>query len=79
MTRTRRVTTKLVKLKIACETLAICRDTFWVKWHAVFTDPRPKEDRRHGCERKVFEDELSVALEEGINAVKTFRRTMGRL
>jgi hypothetical protein len=77
-----KVKTRLVKIREACGALAICRDTFWVKWHAVFTDPRPKEDRRHGCERKVYEDELSIAVEEsakGKAAVLNYRSLMKRL
>lgn len=74
----RALKTKLVKIKAACDALAISRWTFWMKWHDVFTDPRQPDDRRPGCERKVFEDELSVAVEEGAAAVLTFRRVMNR-
>jgi hypothetical protein len=38
-----RLATKLVKLRAACEALAIGRTTFWSSWHAVFTDPRSRE------------------------------------
>lgn len=74
-----RLTTRLVKIQDACDALACCRKTFWVRWHETFTDPRPLADRRVGCERKVFEDELSVAVEQGRAAVLTFRKLMNRL
>lgn len=73
---------KLLKLKDACAALGCCKWTFWHKWHSVFTDPRPPEDRRSGCERKVYDDELSVAVEQasrGKSAVLMFRRTMKRI
>lgn len=82
MPRTPRLATRLVKLKDACDALAIHRDTFWKRWHPVFTDPRPAADRRHGVERKVYEDELTVAVEDaaqGKGAVLNFRRLMKRL
>lgn len=81
MPRSPRLATKLVKLKGACEALAISRPTFWRRWHLTFTDPRPESDRA-GCERKVYEDELAVAVNEasrGKAAVLLFRKQMGRL
>ena len=75
----RRLTTRLVKLKVACESLAISHDTFSRHWQEIFTETREPADRRKGVPRKVFEDELSVAVEEGRAAVLTFRKVMGRL
>jgi len=74
----KRLATRLVKLRDVLAALACSRPTFWRRWHATFTDVRPKEDRRPGVERKVLEDELSVAVESGRAAVLLFRRTMGR-
>jgi hypothetical protein len=71
-----RLKTKLVKLRDACEALAISHDTFARHWQSVFTDTRP--ERRKGVRRLVLEDELSVAVEEGAAAVLTFRKVMGR-
>lgn len=82
MTRNPKVKTRLVKIAEACDALAICRNTFWQHWHPVFTDPRPVEDRRPGCERKVYEDELSIAVEEsakGKAAVLNYRALMNRV
>lgn len=73
-----RLKTKLLKLRVACESLAISHDTFARHWQSVFTDPRPLADRRRGVPRLVLEDELSVAVEEGRNAVLTYRKLMGR-
>lgn len=78
-----KLATKLVHLRDACDALAISRDTFWVRWHATFTDPRSPEDRRPGVERKVFEDELATAVNAGGGsraklAVIAFRGQMGR-
>lgn len=78
-----KLATKLVHLREACDALAIHRNTFWRVWHAVFTDPRSPEDRRHGCERKVFEDELATAVNAGGGsrarlAVIEFRGLVGR-
>jgi hypothetical protein len=72
---------RLVHIRDACAELACCRDTFWRKWHAVFTDPRPKENRRKGCERTVYADELDVAIEEankGPVAVLAYRKLIKR-
>jgi hypothetical protein len=77
-----KVKTRLVKIRDVCDALAICKDTFWVKWHGIFTDPRPADERGRGHERKVYEDELSIAIEEaskGRAAVLNFRRLMNRL
>lgn len=77
-----KVKTRLVKIQDVCHALGICRDTFWRRWHDTFTDPRPKEDRRKGCVRRVYEDELSIAVEEankGRAAILNYRRLKGRL
>jgi hypothetical protein len=79
MTRSPKVTNRLVKLRDACAALACSRRSFWERWHGTFSDPRPAEDRRPGCERKVFEDELSVAIESGRAAVLTLRKRLGRI
>lgn len=79
MARSPRLTTRKVKLKEACRALGCCTKTFARKWRDVFTDVREPEDRRERCARMVFEDELSVAVEEGRAAVRTFRRTVGRI
>lgn len=83
MPRAAKVVTKLVKMRASCETLAISRPTFWRRWHSVFTDPRGSGDVRHGVERKVYEDELAVAVEEGGGesarlAVIAYRGRVGR-
>lgn len=73
---------RLVHIADACADLACSRKTFWRRWHAVFTDPRPTRDRRKGIERKVYADELNVAIEEsakGPTAVLAFRKLMNRL
>lgn len=72
-----KLATKLVKLTTVCESLAISRPTFWRRWHATFTDPRPAGGSP-GVERKVFEDELAVAVEKGATAVLNYRRLVGR-
>lgn len=75
-------TTQLVKARDVLASLAISGVTFWRKWHAVFTDPRPPADRRKGVERKVYRDELDVAVNDaasGAAAVLNFRRLVGRL
>lgn len=56
---------KLVKTAAACEALGVSRTTFWRHWDAVFTDPRPAAERVHGTARKVYDDELAVAVERG--------------
>jgi hypothetical protein len=58
-----------VKVKDVCHVLAISKNTFARKWRSVFTDGRAPEDRRERCALKVFEDERSVAVEEGRAAV----------
>lgn len=78
-----KLVTSLVRRRDACKALGICRDTFWRVWHEVFTDPRSPEDRRAGCERKVFEDELATAVNAGGGtrarvAVVNFRGLVGR-
>lgn len=57
--------TALVHRREACRQLGIERDTFWRVWHSVFTDPRDPEDRRPGVERKVYDDELQIAVTNG--------------
>lgn len=79
MPATRKLTTRLRKLTDACDALGIGRTTFWAAWHAVFTDPRPTEDRRPRVSRKVYEDELATAVADGKAAVLLFRKLMGRL
>lgn len=79
---TPRTTTKLVKIGDACTGLGCGRSKFWRKWHAVFTDPRPPEERKPRFERKVYDDELAVAINEankGPAAVLMYRRLMRRL
>ena len=87
MSRTKptpRLTTRLVKLKEACHALGISDDTFSRRWADVFTETRDASERRHGIHRKVFEDELAEAVNNGggtraMAAVRAFRRIMGRL
>lgn len=77
-----RVTTRLVSLRECLTALGISRDTFERKWHSVFSDPRPPADRRKGCERKVYEDELSIAVEQSARcpaALLNYRRLMKRI
>lgn len=45
----------------------------------VFSDARGKQDRRHGCKRMLFSDEVQVYILEGAPAVKRFRKELGRL
>jgi hypothetical protein len=75
--------TSLVHRSEACWRLGIHRDTFWRVWHSVFTDPRDAEDRRPGVERKVYDDELKIAVESGGGkrariAVLNYRGKIGR-
>jgi hypothetical protein len=60
-----RTTTSLVRRSEACRRLAIGMRVFWQRWHSIFTDPRDPEDRRPGVERKVYSDELDIAVEFG--------------
>lgn len=74
---------KLVRNAEACEALGITRRTFWRRWAAVFTDARHPDERGPGCEFKVFDDELSVAVEKGGGpaarvAVLNYRGRVGR-
>jgi hypothetical protein len=74
-------TTKLVPLRDVCATLGCCRRSFWMNWHAHFTETRPR-DRRKGHERKVYADELDVAVEQSAHcpaALLNYRRRVGRL
>lgn len=78
-----RLLTKLVHRRHACDALAVSPRSFWRHWHPVFTETRSKDDQRAGCERKVFEDELAVAVEAGGGsrarvAVLTYRGKLGR-
>lgn len=78
-----RLATNLLHLREACMALAISVPTFWRRWHSVFTDPRGPDDRRPGCERKVYEDEVATAVSAGGGsrgrvAVIEFRGLMGR-
>ena len=74
-----KLVTKRVKLVTACEALACCKRTFSRRWHSVFTDPRPVEDRRRSVDRPVLEDELAIAVESGAAAVLNYRRRVGRV
>ncbi len=79
MPRTR---TRLLKLSVACDRLGCVKRTFYRKWHTTFTDPRPPEERGGTIERKVYEDELSIAVEEsnkGKAAVLNYRALMNRI
>ena len=72
---------KLVSRRDACERLGCQRNAFWRNWHPVFTETRPPEKRKR-CDRKVYSDELDVAVENaahGAAAVLNHRRRMGRL
>lgn len=72
----------LLKLSEACRRLSCCKKTFHRRWAEVFTDPRPVEDRRRAVERKVYDDELDIAINEahrGVAAVRNHRRLMKRL
>jgi|GEM_PF-4379652 len=65
-----------------CERLNISRGTFWQKWHRVFTDPRPEADRRAGCERKIYRDELEIAIEQSAHcpaAIINYRKKKKRI
>lgn len=70
-------------LPCACTALAVSRMTFWRHWQTVFTDPRnPNHGQTVG--RKVFEDELVVAVENGGGdrakaAVLALRKQLGRV
>lgn len=80
---TPRSATSLVHRRDACAALAIGRDVFWRTWASVFTDPRDPEDRRPGVERKVYRDELEIAITNGGGrrarvAVINFRGRIGR-
>lgn len=59
---------RLVGIQEACDRLGCGRRTFWTRWHAVFTETRPKTDRRHGVQRKVYEDELDAAVANAAKA-----------
>ena len=78
MARAPTARTKRVSRAEACERLGIGRETFWQRWHPVFTELRPK-DLRKGASRQVLEDELNLAVESGKAAVLNFRRLMKRL
>jgi hypothetical protein len=78
-----RLTTSLVRRSAACVALGISARTFDRHWAAVFTDPRTPEDRRPRVGRKVYEDELAVAVDAGGDhagriAVLNYRGTIGR-
>lgn len=73
-----------VRRREAQEALQIGHDTFWRHWHGVFTDPRSEADQRAGVERKVYEDELQVALDadghpSGRIAVLNYRAKLNRV
>jgi len=60
-----RLKTKLLGRREACDALSIGTATFSRHWKDVFTDPRPPEDRRRCVARRVYEDELAVAVDAG--------------
>lgn len=81
----RKLTTKLLSRAAACEALGVCARTFSQHWARVFTDPRDPADQRRGVARRVFEDELAVAVEAGGGvsgrakaAVIAYRSDVGR-
>lgn len=77
-----RAATRLVRLSEACELLGCSRRTFWSRWHPLFTDPRPRGDRRKGCVRRVYEDELSIAVNDAARcpaALTNYRALMKRV
>lgn len=63
--RTPTLATRLVSRAEACEALGICLRSFSTHWHAVFTDPRAVEQRGRRWRRRVYEDELAVAVAAG--------------
>lgn len=75
----RRVTTRIVKIKDALDALGISKNTYVRKWRNVFTDARDPADRRKRCVLRVYEDELSIAVEQGREAVLTYRVLMKRI
>jgi siroheme synthase (precorrin-2 oxidase/ferrochelatase) len=84
MARAPKLTTKLIHLRDAVDALSICKRTFKRRWHEYFTDPRCKEDVERRIERKVYEDELVVFIENGAGtkaaaAVMAYRKQVGRL
>lgn len=65
MPATPKLKTKLISRIAACEALGVGVTTFSQHWTRTFTDPRAPEDRRPRVARRVFEDELAVAVEAG--------------
>lgn len=77
--------TKLLSRREAFEALGISDTSFDHHWKDVFTDPRAPEDRRPRVARRVYEDELAVAVEAGGGvssrakvAVINYRSLVGR-
>lgn len=81
---------KPVPRAVACEHLGISPQTFGRHWDEVFTDyrPRPADPKElRGRRRKVMDDELRVAVENGgdqdraraAGAVLAFRRQAKRV
>jgi hypothetical protein len=73
-----RLRNRLVSQAEACADLGICRLTFHRRWASIFSDPRDVADRKRGVPRKVREDELRVAINDGRLAVLAYRRSVGR-
>lgn len=69
---------RLLSRREACETLGICDRTFQNVWADIFSDPRDPAERVKGKPRKVREDELNVAVNDGRLAVLAYRRKVGR-
>ena len=78
MARAPTTRTKRVSRAEACERLGIGSVTFWQRWHPVFTELRPPDQRKR-FSRQVLEDELDIAVVSGAAAVLNFRRLMKRL
>lgn len=78
-----RLTTRLISRAAACDALGVAPRSFSRHWAAVFTDPRPPDDRRPRVRRQVYEDEVAVAVEAGGGrrgrlAVLDYRARVGR-
>jgi hypothetical protein len=73
-----RARNRLVSQRDACAALGVCRLTFFRRWASIFSDSRDPADRKRGVPRKVREDELNVALNDGRLAVLNYRRLVGR-
>ncbi|QJW93110.1 hypothetical protein [Frigoriglobus tundricola] len=72
---------RLVSREEACQRLGCSKNTFFRKWHRVFTETR-EIGKRERFERKVYSDELDCAIENASKAaaaVANLRRKMKRL